>query len=600
MKTGNKTCFLATLLILFFHISANAQSFFNLGFEYKLNDQTLINWRIQNVRVSIDSLNQIEGDYALEVVRNAEDSVSPLGIVYQQANNLYHLKGKKINLNTKIKVDFEGDEGAASAFIQAIYFTNPEKNKVVLDQDVKNKKGWIESSTSYEVDDEHIPDVISAGILFAGQGKIYLDDFEIQLDDKPYQDFAFRKEPLNKKEREWLNKNTIPVSPEINDTKKLLKSVGNSRIVAIGEATHGSATIFDIKNKLSKILIEQGSFNILAIEDTPYWGEVLNQYIMGNTEKLPHLQMYAMHTNKIFLDFVEWLREYNKTAKKKVQIVGVDIAKENKEILAELDSKTQKEFSTMLSDMNNIITNAVDNWGKDYKYQYQAISFTKEEKELVENGVADINAWIEKNIQEENEKTILFLYTRNLIQILQLSKTIRDKMMADNIQWILGRKPEEKIIYLAHNSHVGSCIYSDNTPYFDLLVSKLPYFENNDFPNGSPYSGWYLKKYFGDDYYTIATCFYEGKDNPPTTGVIEVSKANPGSYEYLLNMAAISDYFLDIRSIKNSKKAEVKWLQNTMLLRSIGASYNPYYEFEIHNLTEEFDAVIFFKKSDPS
>lgn len=131
LKESMKSRILFLSLSLFAMISANAQSFFNLGFEYVQNEKQFVNWISASANVRIDSVNKVEGKYAVQVIRTAKDSVSPCGLLYQQANYLYSLKGKKISFKSKINADFKNGEGKAYAFIQAIYFQSPEKNVII-------------------------------------------------------------------------------------------------------------------------------------------------------------------------------------------------------------------------------------------------------------------------------------------------------------------------------------------------------------------------------------------------------------------------------------------------------------------------------------
>ena len=469
---------------------------------------------------------------------------------------------------------------------------------IILGDSLTKQSDWTNSSVSFQINKEDLPDILQIGVILEGYGKAWADDLQIRIDGELYDDIHFRQEDLNHKEISWIKKYTIPILPEIKDSKKLLKSIDKACIVGLGEATHGSASIFEVKNNLAKMLITEGGFTLFAIEDGTYWGEVLNQYVLGKTDQLPSLNMNVMYTNKIFLEFVEWLRKYNKTAKKKVQIVGVDVTNRQKEIFRDLDSRTQNNFRDELLKINNSLEKAIEAWGEEGRYMYTTISLEDDEKVFMKNTAIEISNWVETNISDEQEKTLLLLYAHNLIQYTTLSKAMRDKSMADNIEFLLKRNPKEKIIYTAHNSHVGNSTYKDAFPGISQDVFNLPLFENKNLPEGAPYCGWYLKNTFGGDYYIISTCIYEGSNYLPATGKsMKLNKANPGSYEYLLNNAGLPNYFLDFRQIKKNKASEANWLQSKLFMRAAGSSDAGAKEFEIKNLTQEFDAVVFIKES---
>lgn len=52
---------------------------------------------------------------------------------------------------------------------------------------------------------------------------------------------------------------------------KIVESIGNAKIVMIGEASHGTSEFYTIRAELSKLLINQKGFNIIAVEgDWPF------------------------------------------------------------------------------------------------------------------------------------------------------------------------------------------------------------------------------------------------------------------------------------------------------------------------------------------
>jgi erythromycin esterase len=60
------------------------------------------------------------------------------------------------------------------------------------------------------------------------------------------------------------------------------KAIGNSRLVMLGELTHGDGTSFEIKTALVKYLHEQAGFDILIWESAYYDCAVMNSALSGN------------------------------------------------------------------------------------------------------------------------------------------------------------------------------------------------------------------------------------------------------------------------------------------------------------------------------
>src|SRR5262245_44123546 len=70
---------------------------------------------------------------------------------------------------------------------------------------------------------------------------------------------------------DWLRTHAIPLqTPEASrgfaDMQALKKVVGNARIVALGEATHGTREFFQLKHRMLEFLASEMGFTISSIE----------------------------------------------------------------------------------------------------------------------------------------------------------------------------------------------------------------------------------------------------------------------------------------------------------------------------------------------
>ena len=96
-------------------------------------------------------------------------------------------------------------------------------------------------------------------------------------------------------EVKWLNQNLVPFSidsanDEINELKKLKKYIGDSRIVLLGEQTHGDGATFETKVKLVKYLHQQMGFTVLAFESNQYNVEIAWEDVLQNKSPMSALQ----------------------------------------------------------------------------------------------------------------------------------------------------------------------------------------------------------------------------------------------------------------------------------------------------------------------
>src|SRR5207248_9478425 len=99
-----------------------------------------------------------------------------------------------------------------------------------------------------------------------------------------------------------------------NDYDALLKLIGDARIVLIGEASHGTHEVYFERAAITKRLIAEKDFSILAIEaDWPDSARV-HRYVRGvSSDANPDQALSGfrrfptwMWRNKVVLEFVEW------------------------------------------------------------------------------------------------------------------------------------------------------------------------------------------------------------------------------------------------------------------------------------------------------
>jgi erythromycin esterase-like protein len=65
---------------------------------------------------------------------------------------------------------------------------------------------------------------------------------------------------------EFVREIAQPFSGGINDYDGLLKLIGNARFVLLGEATHGTHELYFERAAITKRLIAEKGFSVLAIE----------------------------------------------------------------------------------------------------------------------------------------------------------------------------------------------------------------------------------------------------------------------------------------------------------------------------------------------
>src|SRR5216684_6674973 len=86
----------------------------------------------------------------------------------------------------------------------------------------------------------------------------------------------------------WIRQHAVRLkTPEAGhgfaDMHPLKKIIGNARIVALGEATHGTREFFQLKHRILEFLVAEQGFTVFAIEAN--WPESLavDDYVLHGT-----------------------------------------------------------------------------------------------------------------------------------------------------------------------------------------------------------------------------------------------------------------------------------------------------------------------------
>jgi erythromycin esterase-like protein len=137
--------------------------------------------------------------------------------------------------------------------------------------------------------------------------------------------------------RDWIAGHAIRLTtPEaghgFDDMQPLKQVVGDARIVALGEATHGTREFFQLKHRMVEFLATQMGFNIFAIEANMPEAYKLNDYVLHGTGDpaalIKGMYFWTWDTQEV-LAMVKWMREFNTSGKGKIQFTGFDMQTPN-------------------------------------------------------------------------------------------------------------------------------------------------------------------------------------------------------------------------------------------------------------------------------
>jgi erythromycin esterase len=150
---------------------------------------------------------------------------------------------------------------------------------------------------------------------------------------------------------------------------------------------------------------------------------------------------------------------------------------------------------------------------------------------------------------------------------------IRDRAMARQVRWILGRNPQAKVVLWAHNGHVQRGEQCMGRFLEDMFPGQMVVF---GFATGSG---------------TYRAVSARGKG----LGDHELAPPPPGSFESLFQAASLPRFVVDVReSVPDTDGAG--WIREARPFRSIGA-LEVEEQFFPMKLAESFDAVIWIEKT---
>ena len=98
------------------------------------------------------------------------------------------------------------------------------------------------------------------------------------------------------------------------DLEPLRRIWAGSRVVALGEATHGTSEFFRMKHRLTRFLVTQMGFRHVAMELDPEAAAKIDAYIQGGSVRNPTADLSWPWAAGEVAAMVDWMRKYNQSA----------------------------------------------------------------------------------------------------------------------------------------------------------------------------------------------------------------------------------------------------------------------------------------------
>lgn len=364
--------------------------------------------------------------------------------------------------------------------------------KSMQSQKIRGTSDWREYSIKLPFPSN--AKVIYVGGILGKKGIAWFDDFKVSIDGIDIQKLEETKrltlEDYNSNKLESaLSKSSRKLDFSSEETLRnsldpLIEKIGNKKIVAIGESTHGTSEFYQLREIITKRLVKEKGYSLVVLEN-PYDDiEILNKDLDKTPlDSLMRKHLFSIYQTKEMKSFLQWYKE-NKT-QYDIKFKGCDDSywvfyELLKDHINPITDNTLNKFWQDLE--SNIAKSSTDNLKKEYKVN-----------NAIYNNILEIENYLETtNKITKSIREILFNGKNTYINYVNIKnqKTIqsRDEIMADRISF-LAKNSDSKIIVWAHNAHISNEIITDN---------EIGIMGRN------------LKKEFNSDYYTIGLTTLKG------------------------------------------------------------------------------------------
>jgi predicted amidohydrolase YtcJ/erythromycin esterase-like protein len=380
----------------------------------------------------------------------------------------------------------------------------------------------------------------------------------------------------------WIRDHAIPLATVeaghgFADMQPLRSIIGDARIVALGEATHGSREFFQLKHRMLEFLVSELGFNIFAIEANLPEAMEVNRYVLTGegdpSHALAGMHFWTWDTAEV-LELIEWMRRYNADPRnaRKVSFHGFDAQFNGRAARVVVDYLRSIDV-TLGAAADRILDPLRDPFADRMRWRWEpprrdALRFAVDS--LAAAFDARFTALAAATSQRDAD-----LARRHLHVLQQSLSGARDSAMAENVTWILEREGRDsKAVVWAHNLHVATVPYSQGT---------------------------YMRRHWGDDVRIFGFVFdgggFQARDLDGGSALrnFTAPPAAEGTLEAAFTQAGVGLVALDLRNLPAGGPAHA-WFETWRPTRNIGSMYsepNAHWYFYRGRASREYDALLF-------
>jgi erythromycin esterase-like protein len=390
----------------------------------------------------------------------------------------------------------------------------------------------------------------------------------------------------------------------IDDLDPLIEDIGDAKYVLLGESSHGTSEYYTFRAELTKRLIKEKGFSVIAVEGDWPSCQSINRYIknIGSPpsdvrEALESFNRWPtwMWANQEIIELVQWLKDFNQQTKRKnkVGFYGLDVYS-LWESMDEIIKYLERTGNTGLKQARNAF-NCFEPFNRNNESYAVSAGYLSEDcmKEAL-----SLLTTIQKNKwkYDDDEESSLNMevnalvtvnaeeYYRTMVTSDSKSWNVRDIHMVEALNAVMKFYGDgAKVIIWEHNTHVGDARATDMKDAGMVNVGQL--IREQNFPEDVYIIG------FGTNSGTVIASTEWGVD----FRVTNVPSAQVGSWENLMHKAGACNQYL----LFNDENREE--FSKTIGHRAIGVVYRPEYEqygnYVPSVMSSRYDGFIYIDKT---
>jgi erythromycin esterase len=403
----------------------------------------------------------------------------------------------------------------------------------------------------------------------------------------------------------WLADNALavrsiaPADEDFSDLMPLVKWIGSSRVVALGEVTHGDGPAFHAKARLIRFLHQVMGFDVLAWEsgffDVPQMDAALRTDIPLEEAARNGLYRIWWSSQEVQPTFA-YVRSTQGTARP-IQSVGFDCRISTEKSRSELFPASIFEFfdrldPALISRQERADLTAISVGLVPAEY-YEKPGERLYNRDLPRRLISVIDQRRAELLVRASPREIDSI-RQSLVSLLAMDRALggqagtarsedgysRDTAMAENLLWLLeGPLAGRKVIVWAHNFHVQRDIANPQAAAATAKASKSL---------AGP-TGLHLARALGSNLYVIGFLAHHGRYGYAGEEPVDIPAAAPDSLEELLHAVGRPHLLLDLRGLPGDH-----WLRSPLTTSLY------FYEPQVTDVPRLYDAVFFLDEMKPS